>query len=750
MAERRVVYQLNYRTESVQKGTKKVDSALKKTDAQFKKSGKPVKDLTTHHKKLSDAQKKTSRAFTTTGKQVKKSTGQFNKLGSTIGSVKGLMAGLGVTVGGLMILRTIQGWTKAALEFEKQTNKVHTSLVLLGSEDVIPRETLDSIFLLAAAMTGIEGGTETATKAFDAMVTSEWSVNEATRDLIPILNFAQVSGMEVGAAVNFAAKAQTLFGKETEDTTEVLAMMFDAVTEGHLEVATLGSAMDKTGLKAKRAKVSYEQFLIINREMSKELGGRKLLSEQGMVFELLLGSTAQATEVLAELNVENATFVEKLEAIAKAEDENSDALNRLTAGNNIYREMILDMIDLLPMLRNENEELSKSLDQYNRALEDYTVSNEAKLNRLNAAWENTKVVLGTVLVDMADNVVSAFGTIGDTLGKSMEELDAYMFQILRTSLAVSTFGVSEATIIPTLNEFRENIKEAGKYMGELGEATETTEEKIKRMEAKYPGFTWGVTEEKPPITQPTGVPGAAGAPPTRVREKTPEEEIADAIRVVDAEYARRANREAWLLDTTEQARIVGLESEFEARSDKEKEIEERRAANAKVMGDLAGDTLVAAISGRDVLGALKSTFFDMLGSLVSAAFSMIPGIGGLLSFLPFEKGGVFDPIHAQRGQIFKPRPGGYNVVLGEPSTGGEAVTPFNNYGKELLRNYVIPKHFPELMSPAAYTGIGGGGTQSVNVEPASVTVVVDGLDPRSLRAKQTVDRGSRAKAAVAG
>lgn len=747
-AERRVVYRLDYRTESVQKGTKKVDSALKKTDTQFKKSGKPVKDLTNRYEKFSDAQAKAGKKLTTTGKRAQAAAGNFNTLGSSIGNTNSLLMKFGVGFSAAIIVRGLKDAIVVAAEFLEKVSDIYTLSAFKEAPEFIGtfEKELRAIRLRVPFME-----LNTLTEATYKYISATGDAAGAMEITEKVAMTAAGNQAEAAVVMDVLNKSYANFGFTAEDSTDILDKFSVAIDNADAMGSDLAENFGRMAASADALNWSIDETFA-----AFAIGTRALKPEEVATgFSAIYSAAIINADAFREWGIATddlGTMLESIKAAGMTEEEMAELFPNVRA------------IKLINVMLKQMEEYEKVLGEVENASGRFSEkfqtkmeSNAAAVAEVGVAWDELKLKIGIaaggIIMDIREINEEMEGMV---LGPGAVDIDNWNEQRDAAREAHGTLMVIDGKLKKLELSDPKAFKGATGLFDSMVEA------------GKAPGPTWikpeWITEVKEAaglrVEEPKPPPTGAGAPAAREREKTPEEEIADAIRVVDQEYARRKAREEWLLDTTEQGRETRIESEYKSKADKEKELQDRRLDNAKAAGDLAGDTFIAAITGGDVLSALRSVFLDQLGSFVSMAISGAMGgegfgPGGFLKAIPifgmfFEKGGVFDPIHAQRGQIFKPRPGGYNVVLGEPSTGGEAVTPFNNYGKELLRNYVIPKHFPELMSPAAYTGVGGGGMQSVNVEPAAVTVVVDGIDPRSLRAKQTVDRGSRAKAAVAG
>jgi hypothetical protein len=333
----------------------------------------------------------------------------------------------------------------------------------------------------------------------------------------------------------------------------------------------------------------------------------------------------------------------------------------------------------------------------------------------------------------------------------------------------------------TFNAFPATLAKANTIATTVGAVLDILRPIIAFLDARFPALELPTTAT---AIRPS-VPTTPGEPAEPADEKKERELLANALRIrdqnIDKEYDTRSTRETELIGTSLDGRLAALETENEARSE-----------GIRQAGGLFAGALVNAIRGRDVTAAFSNLFYnriqDIFSNMITQALSTVPGPGrffsALFSWLPFGEGGIFDPkvSKAARGRIYRPRPGGYNVILGE---GGkrEAVIPDSPKGERLLLDHVLswfPNILKSLNPPAAPTfnailgaaiaertaafprhypilhGTGTGYVRGqINVEapvvPApEVTVVVDGLDPHGLRAYEQIKKGSYAHARIRG
>jgi TP901 family phage tail tape measure protein len=219
-------------------------------------------------------------------------------LASGLGSLRNVLAGIGITLGGAMVLGQVRNAIASFASFEQ-------SIARAGA---ISRATADEMVLLADAAQEMGRTTQfRATEAAEALTflsMAGFDVREATEALPGVLHLAAAAQVDLASAADIATNIMSGFGLQVLDLARVNDVLANTMTSSNTSLVQLAAAMAYAGPVAEAAGISLEETaaaigLMGNAGIQGERAGTALRG----ALARLINPVGEAKQALADLGV---------------------------------------------------------------------------------------------------------------------------------------------------------------------------------------------------------------------------------------------------------------------------------------------------------------------------------------------------------------------------------------------------------------------------------------------------------------
>ncbi|KKN35510.1 hypothetical protein LCGC14_0782780, partial [marine sediment metagenome] len=227
--------------------------AEQRLNVQFKGGVITSEQLRKSTDRLNRAKALLTRRLNTNSASLRRGTRAAATMTTTLGSLRSIALGVGVTFGAWQVARILGGALRTAAEFEAGMNRVKALTQATRKEFSLLEEkakTLGSTTVFSARQ---------VTDAMGFLAQAGFSVNEIVGSMRDTLNLAAAAGLDLGTAADIVSNVMSGFGIRVEELGSAVDVLAKASISANTDLLQLGQAMKLAGPVAKQFGLTFEE-----------------------------------------------------------------------------------------------------------------------------------------------------------------------------------------------------------------------------------------------------------------------------------------------------------------------------------------------------------------------------------------------------------------------------------------------------------------------------------------------------------
>ncbi len=234
-----------------------IAQAEQRLNTQFKGGFITSEKLRKSTERLSRAKALLTRRLNTNSASLRRGTRAAATMTTTLGSLRSIVAGVGITFGLWQVTRIIGSALRTVGEFQKEMNRVRA----LTQATQVEFEALDRTIKKLGSTTQFTASQVAAGAAFLAQ--AGFKANEIVRAMPATLNLAAAASLDLATSADIVSNVMKGFRIDVGDLENAVDVLTTSFTSSNTNLVQLGQAMKKAGPVAKQLGFAFEEIVAV-------------------------------------------------------------------------------------------------------------------------------------------------------------------------------------------------------------------------------------------------------------------------------------------------------------------------------------------------------------------------------------------------------------------------------------------------------------------------------------------------------